>query len=241
MLACLIAVSSKIHREQLHALLEEFLEEDLQIVGMATSLEDAYQQIEQLHPNLVFLEASFLASPFPEQWVQITKYPLKIVWIHTSSEGLQAFLQENTMGCLFLPALPQQIESLLGELLFPQYAKKTSVATTAILRRIGISDSEGIHVIDLDKIIRFEADGNYTKIFLSDGSRLVTAKTLKEYDTYLSNHHFFRVHQSHLINLRFVKRYLRGSGGTIIMWDGSQLEVARRKKQQLLEKITGLF
>lgn len=240
MLACLIAVRSKIHCEHLRTLLEEFLEEDLQILGMVTTLEDAYQQIEQLRPNLVFLEASFLASPFPEQWVQITKYPLKIVWIHTSSEGLQAFLQENTMGCLFLPALPQQIESLLGELLFSQHTKKAPITTT-ILRRIGISDNEGISVIDLDKIIRFEADGNYTKIFLSDGSRLVTAKTLKEYDTYLSNHHFLRIHQSHLINLRFVKRYLRGSGGTVVMWDGSQLEVARRKKQQFLEKITGLF
>lgn len=240
MLACLIAIRHKEHRERLKESLAGF-EEEVQVVGEAATLQEVYQQIKRLRPEVIFLETNLLDSPFAQELEELATHPIKLVLVSAFHEKIPTSFQENTFGHVFLPAHPQHIETLLDGL-FSTPPKTTLLSTSQpVLRRIGITDNEGINIIDLDKIIRCEADGNYTKIFLSDGTRLVSAKTLKEYDSYLSNHHFFRIHQSHLINLRFIKRYTRGNGGTVVMWDGSQLEVARRRKPLLVEKLTGLF
>ena len=102
-------------------------------------------------------------------------------------------------------------------------------------RRILVPTSKGIEVLDINTIIRLEGDRNYTLIH-SEGARpLLTSKTLKEYEEQLEGTSFFRIYQSHLINLNFVARYLRGRGGSIELKDGTILPVSREKKHTLLQ------
>lgn len=80
-------------------------------------------------------------------------------------------------------------------------------------------------------IIRLEGDGNYTHFFLTDQRKLVSAKTLKEYVELLSAHGFIRIHKSHLVNQRFVQRYL--NEGAVVLSDGQSLPVSRQRKQEV--------
>jgi two-component system LytT family response regulator len=101
-------------------------------------------------------------------------------------------------------------------------------------QRITINTRDGIIFIELNNIMRLEADSNYTNIFLTSGEKIIVPKTLKEYEDLLCEDGFFRVHNAHIINLLFVEKYIKGEGGFIIMKDGATLEVSQLRKKDLL-------
>lgn len=106
------------------------------------------------------------------------------------------------------------------------------------VERVALPASDGLELVDMKNIIRCAADRNYTEVFLSQGNKMVISKNLKEIEEILDNEYFFRVHQSHLINVNFIKKYIRGEGGQVLMNDGSYVDVSRRKKEEFLEMIT---
>ena len=98
-----------------------------------------------------------------------------------------------------------------------------------------MSTAEGMHIIDTENIIRCESDDYYTKFFFVDGTTMLISKTLKEHEELLSDSDFFRPHKSHLINLKYVKSYIKTDGGSLIMNDGKEIPVSRRKREKILE------
>lgn len=105
------------------------------------------------------------------------------------------------------------------------------------LRRIAIHDMEGLTFIPLNDIVRCESDANYTMIHLSGGKKILSSKSLTEYDEMFGSENFFRVHRSHLINLYHIKKYFRTDGGYVLMSDDSRIEISRRKKVEFMEKV----
>jgi two-component system LytT family response regulator len=107
-------------------------------------------------------------------------------------------------------------------------------------RRLVLKTLESIHVVELNSIVRCEADRNYTTFYLENGNKIFVSKTLKEYETLLSNYNFIRVQQSHLINIDFVERYDKTEGGSVVMKDGSHIPLSPSKRDlffKLLETI----
>jgi two-component system LytT family response regulator len=89
----------------------------------------------------------------------------------------------------------------------------------------------------VNDILYCEASSNYTLIFTFDGKKHVVSRTLKEYEDMLSEHNFFRIHNSYLINLNAIKKYVRGEGGYVVMANDQSLDVSKRKKEAFLLKI----
>jgi two-component system LytT family response regulator len=110
----------------------------------------------------------------------------------------------------------------------------------ADIKKIVLSTIEGIHVVDINNIIRCESDDCYTKFFLKNGKMIMVSKTLKETEELLGEHNFMRPHKSHLINLKYVKSFLRPDGGCILMIDGSSVPVSRRKREEIIEILNHL-
>lgn len=104
--------------------------------------------------------------------------------------------------------------------------------------RLALPASDGLEFIEINDIIRCEADGNYTNFFLAGGKRMIVGKTLKEYEELLSDQGFFRVHKSHLINLSYMSKYVKGTGGYVIMNDGKEVEVAKRRKEAFMARLS---
>ncbi|HRB19779.1 MAG TPA: LytTR family DNA-binding domain-containing protein, partial [Chitinophagales bacterium] len=105
-------------------------------------------------------------------------------------------------------------------------------------KQLAISTLEGIYFATLDEIIHIDADSSYTKIYLSTNEMIMSSKPLKYFEELLEDYDFVRVHQSHIINLKLIRRYVRGDGGQVIMNNGTEIEVSRRKKDDLLAKIS---
>jgi two-component system LytT family response regulator len=103
--------------------------------------------------------------------------------------------------------------------------------------RLAIPSLDGIEFVDVDHILHCEADRNYTTIHTVEGEKYIFSKTLKEIEKLLPSREFFRTHQSHLVNLRHIKKYIRGMGGEVVMIDGTHIRVAKAKKEALMDRI----
>lgn len=101
--------------------------------------------------------------------------------------------------------------------------------------RIALASVEGIVIVKLGQVVRFEADGNYTTVVLRCGERHCVSRILKEFESLLPSERFFRVHQSHLVCLDAVCKFLREEGGILLMCDKTRIPVARRRKEDLLD------
>jgi two-component system LytT family response regulator len=123
------------------------------------------------------------------------------------------------------PPLPQQLEILLQRLQHPSTSK------------IAIPTLEGLLMIPVASIISCKSDSNYTTLYLKDKQKITASRTLKEVEEMMEGLSFLRVHQSHLVNLDEISKYVRGEGGYLVMSDGSVVDVARSRKELLLHKL----
>lgn len=103
--------------------------------------------------------------------------------------------------------------------------------------RIAVPTWEGLEFIQLRNVVRIESNSNYSRIFFTAGPSLLVTKQLKEFEEMLVPYRFCRVHNMHLINLNYVKKYLRGDGGRVVMENGDEIDVSRRKKDDFLKLI----
>jgi two-component system LytT family response regulator len=107
-------------------------------------------------------------------------------------------------------------------------------------QKIILSTSEGIHIIKVKNIIRCQADDYYTNFFLNDGRKIMISKTLKESEELLVDYKFIRPHRSHLVNISYIKKYVKSDGGYIVLADGTKIPVSRRKKDVMVEYLKGI-
>jgi two-component system LytT family response regulator len=125
---------------------------------------------------------------------------------------------------------PTQTEKKLATL-------QQNLQSKSLSNKIAIPTLEGLLFFNISDIIHLEAQSNYTTIYFSAHPKLTASRTLKEFEELLPQDIFFRPHHSHLINLNYIKRYIKGDGGQIEMQNGNYVDVARRKKDEFLKVI----
>ncbi|MEO6285808.1 MAG: LytTR family DNA-binding domain-containing protein [Dyadobacter sp.] len=126
-----------------------------------------------------------------------------------------------------LNPLPQQLEMLLEKIRQPAIA----------VNKIAIPTLEGFKMVLAESIVRCEADGNYTHLYLRDKSKITASRNLKDMEEMLEDYPFIRVHNSYLVNINEIEQYVKGEGGYLVMSDASIVNVSRSRKESLLKKI----
>lgn len=106
--------------------------------------------------------------------------------------------------------------------------------------KIVLSTFEGMHVVEIDQIIRCQSDNYYTRFYFKDNKELMVSKTLKEYEQLLKEHNFIRPHKSHLVNIKYIKSYIKVAGGHILLTNDEQIPVSRRKKEMVLQVLNNM-
>jgi two-component system LytT family response regulator len=97
--------------------------------------------------------------------------------------------------------------------------------------------AEGIHILPLNETIRLESDGCYTTFYTTHGERIVVTRSIGDYEHLTDNSHFFRVHQSHIVNLQFVRKVIREDGGFAVLDSGVKIPIARRRKEEFIRAL----
>ncbi|TCD27851.1 LytTR family transcriptional regulator [Pedobacter psychrodurus] len=133
----------------------------------------------------------------------------------------------NTVAINFAPPLAYQNPTI--------EEKADKKETLKVNARIALPQQNEIRYVNTEEIIRCEADNNYTNFFFSDGDQLLISKSLKEYSDLLKPHGFVRAHQSHLVNPKFVKSWLKEDGGTLLMDSGEKIPVSKPNREMVKE------
>jgi two-component system LytT family response regulator len=211
------------------------------LIGDAEDIASAFETINRLAPQLVLLDINLPDGTGFDLLKRFEKINFQVVFITAHEEyAIQAF-KCSALDYVLKPInsadLFQAIEKANDRLSNDEMAGKLNALLSNLdkLRKIVLKTAESIHIINVDTIIRCEADVNYTTFFLVNGKRLLVSKPLKDYDELLGPAGFFRTHQSHLINLDHMLRYDKNDGGYIVMDDNSPVPVSTRRKEALFE------
>jgi two-component system LytT family response regulator len=152
-----------------------------------------------------------------------------------SEHGINA-VKAGAIDYLLKPLLLSELQGAVKKVV-KHYEQKggTASPTGNDKNLVLINHSKGFTLIDYKDIIWLEASDNYTNIFLNNAKKIVASKTLKEFESILPTNVFFRIHRSSLINIDFIKEYSNAEGGTIIMADGTSIQVSKARSQEFAE------
>jgi two-component system LytT family response regulator len=218
--------------------------EYVSIVGQAEGVGTGRELILSKQPELVFLDIQMADGTGFDLLEQIPRVDFRVIFVTAYDQYALKAIKYSALDYILKPIDPQQLIDAVNkfkvlESNFHVMAEqiKTLFGFKSGFEKIALPTSDGLRFVKVDNIIRCESDSNYTNFYLKTGEKILVTKTLKEFEEILTDIHFVRIHQSHLINLNFVERYIKGDGGSVIMSDGSEVEVSRRRKDLFLEKM----
>ncbi len=229
------------------------LELPLHIVDEASNANEGLEKIKQHNPELLFLDIQMPGKSGIELMQEMNREDVQVIFV-TAHEGfaLQA-LRLSAIDYIMKPVDPSDLREAVdkvirqknklatGQLtLFQQALQYLQHPQQKAPQKLALSTSEGVLFTELKDIIWIESLTGYCKFYIQNQKPIIVSKNLKEYEDLLADHHFFRTHQSSVVNLAHIKKYVRGEGGQVWMSDGSEIEVARRRKDELLVKMSHL-
>jgi two-component system LytT family response regulator len=220
---------------------------DINIVGQASSVDEAFVSINDLQPNLLFLDVMLNEATGFDLLKKLNEIKFEIIFTTAHNEfALKAF-RFNAIDYLLKPIdldeLQIAINKAKDKLQLRQFTSREHLENlyqtlnnpNAAGKKIAIPTSDGFMLQPVDEIIYCQAIGNYTQFYLMGGKKLLSSYTLKQYDEMLGDFNFFRAHKSFLINLEHVQQYKKGEGGSVIMSDGMEVEISRRNKESFVQ------
>ena len=216
----------------------------IEIIGEAEGVISGAKLIKEVNPDLVFLDIQMQdGSGF--DLLEITGTDtFKVIFTTASDEYAIKAFKFSAVDYLMKPIDPDELVDAVEKALQNPRNGSIEVLQETIrdgsAKRIALNTQEKILIKEVSEIIRCESNVNYTMFHFSDKTRLLVTRTLKEYDELLSPHDFLRLHQSHLINSRYVKEYIKSDGGYLVLKEGSTVPVSTRRKSVVMEMIAKL-
>ncbi len=246
MISAVLIDDDKNLREGMKGLLSRFAPA-ISIIGEADSVATGTALLQKLDPQVVFLDIQLTDGTGFDILEKVTEknktINSNIVFITAHEQYAIKAFRFSALDFLLKPVDPEELQKVIQKI-EAVVEKKNDFSHIDLLlenirknvdnfKRIALSTSDGIHLFDISDIVRCESEDNYTRFYIKDHKPVLISKTLKEYEELLGQHNFERIHQSHLINLNYLKSYIKKDGGYVVMEDGSKLPISQRKRERL--------
>ncbi len=248
MIRCVIVEDEEIARKVLKSLLAQYCQ-DVMVCAEADDVASGKTMIEMFRPDLVFLDIEMPGGSGFKLLNSIENIDFEVVFITAYEQFAIKAIRHDALDYILKPIDPKELVAAVEKVKEAKYKKtlkkqydnllKNLDPEQLVVRKISISTTDKIHLIDVDDIIRCESDNYYTKIFFKDGNNLLVSKTLKEMDQKLEEYDFVRTHKSHLVNMRCIKNFIKDEM-MVVMTDGTKVPVSKRKKERIMEVINNL-
>jgi two-component system, LytTR family, response regulator len=219
----------------------------LTVVGSTDDLWEVANLVNSLRPSLLLLDIEFPAGNIFTVLEELPVRDFHIIFITAHNTYAAEAFKQNAIDYLLKPVTKEALVKAIKKVEAKIDAQANAPDIPALIaalrsgfspsRKIPLPSSDGILFINEAEIIRCEASGRYSVIFMKEQKKLTITRTLKELEEYLNPALFYRVHNSHIINLDMIKKYHRGRGGMAELTDGSMVDVASARKDELLNMI----
>lgn len=231
-------------RETISEMLSTYCE-DVAVVGQAGDVRNGVEMIKKTRPDLILLDIQLTDGNGFDVLKKLNTYHFKVIFITAYEDYAVKAFKFSAIDYLLKPIDPSEMSEALEKVRVSIEKENLSLKLKALFenmdsnnrepKKIVLKTANNVYLVNLADIIRCQSDKNYTHFYIRGHETVVVSKTLKEYDDILSDYNFFRVHQSHLINLSHIKRYEKGDGGYLVMADDSVVPVSFRKKEELMK------
>lgn len=232
-------------REFLKSLLVKYCG-NVDVVAIEISAESGAEAIKKHKPDLVFLDIEMPGGNGFTLLEKTRDYNFDVIFTTAYSQYAITAIRFSALDYLLKPINSDELKTAVAKVEDKLSSQTTSRKNVDTLlsninektpKKIVLPNVHGAEYVALDEIVRCTADGNYTLVVLVSGKKILVAKTLKEYEELFAEENFCRIHHAHLVNLKHVKRYIKGEGGQVELSDGTSVEVSRRKKSEFLERL----
>ena len=219
---------------------------EIEVVGEADSVSSGLSIINELDPDLVFLDIEMPDGTGFRLIEQLPKVDFKLVFTTSYSDYAITAFKYSAFDYIVKPVLIENVRSTISRISdIPVFNEKQRLEALKQNLSRGIDDDQtialpemnGFTIVKVKDIVRCEGERNYSRIFFNNGNSVLVSRTLLEFDNLLAPHGFFRIHRSHLINLKSVNRYLKTDGGVVEMTDRTQLPVSPKFKDDFLTRL----
>ena len=225
---------------------------DVQIIASCTNADTAFKKINQLHPDLVFLDIGMPGKDGFDLLRELKDFSFEVVFVTAHNQFTVDAFHFSAVDYLLKPVdddllvdairrAQKRISEKTGGKNIETFLHNLQQQTSRQQLKLCLPSLKGFQVVDLDDIVYAESSGNYTNFHFHNKATVCTSKPLHEYEELLSDSGFVRIHKCSLINLLHVREYIRGEGGAVVLSTGEQVEVARRKKDLLLSMMKSYY
>lgn len=232
--------------ENLRAIIGTYCPE-IEVIATAGNAAGGIEVIKAYQPDLVFLDIQMPGGSGFDVLRAFNAIYFEIIFITAYDQyGIQA-IKFSALDYLLKPIDITEFKAAITKAIEKISAKRHNHNIENLLEyiksgqreppKIALPTLSEIRYIKVNTIIRCEAENNYTTFYLDNGEQILVCKTLKEYDELLQPHRFIRPHQSHLVNLGFVKSYLKEDGGTLLLSDQTKVPISRQNKDRIKEEL----
>ena len=215
----------------------------IEVIADAASVVEALKKIKNLKPDLLFLDVQLPDGSGFDILELLPNFNFKIIFVSAYDKYAIHAFKFSAIDYLLKPVEPDMlvkaIEKTVKEDKLQSLEGKLNVllSNRQKIEKIALPSSNGLELVKVDDIIYCQADSNYTIFHLIDQPKILVSRSLKEYDDILSHQGFYRIHQSYLIKISYVKKYIKGEGGSVILENGKELDVSRRRKEGFIKAI----
>jgi len=229
-------------------LLQKMLEihcPDIKILATDTDAKNGVQLIEQLQPQLVFLDIEMPHLNGFELLKKLEPADFEVIFVTAFSHYAVEAFEHRVTGYITKPVNTDKLVAAVNTAAKRIEAKNINKNLFSLLEqntqkaepeKIPLSTSNGLIFVKLSDIMYCESSGNYTNFYLCEDKKIMVSRQLGEYEKLLPETNFIRIHDKYIINLSYIKEYIKGSGGDVVLENGKELPLATRRKEEFLSR-----
>jgi two-component system LytT family response regulator len=221
---------------------------EIELIGNALNALEGEQIILQQKPDLVFLDIQMPVLNGFDLLAKFKQPQFEVIFVTAFDKyGIQA-VKFAALDYLLKPINISELKSAVGRAIVKCGSKQQNLQLENLMRllknsqhkeehRIALSDAKETRFVKTTEIIRCESNNNYTVFFLANGEKFTTSKPIYEYEEMLQDYGFIKCHQSHLVNKKYIRSWVKEDGGYLLLEDKSQIPVSRQKRDQIKQML----
>jgi two-component system LytT family response regulator len=231
-------------RENLAGILQEHCK-NVELLGEANSVDSAISFIHENNPDLVFLDIEMPGKNGFQLLEHFNDFRFEVIFVTAYGNYAIKAIRFSAADYILKPINYHELKAAVEKVAVRIQQKQENLRLKQLVYnlsqptnpRIGLPTSDRIEFVEVHKIIRCQGEGNYTHIYFEENKHLMVAKTLVDFEELLEEHHFVRVHKTHLVNLKHVIAFLKTDGGIVQLSNGEKVAVSRRRREDVLNRL----